>query len=117
RDAVLRLRDLPVLTPGGAQTALGGVARISITDGPPMIKSENARLSGWIYVDARGRDIASVVRDLRARVAREVALPPGVSIAWSGQFEYYEHAMAKLTVVVPATLVIIFVLLYLTFGR
>jgi Cu(I)/Ag(I) efflux system membrane protein CusA/SilA len=117
RDDVQRLRELPVLTPGGAQIPLGSVAHVAIADGPPMIKSENARLSGWIYVDARGRDIASIVRDLRERVAREVTLPPGVSIAWSGQFEYFEHAMAKLKVVVPATIVIIFVLLYLTFGR
>jgi Cu(I)/Ag(I) efflux system membrane protein CusA/SilA len=117
RDDVQRLRDLPVLTPGGAQIPLGSVARVAIADGPPMIKSENARLSGWIYVDARGRDIASVVSDLRERVERNVVLPPGVSIAWSGQFEYFEHAMAKLKVVVPATIVIIFVLLYVTFGR
>ncbi|WP_313920732.1 efflux RND transporter permease subunit, partial [Tahibacter sp.] len=96
---------------------LGGVSRIEISDGPPMIKSENARLSGWIYVDARGRDLASVVHDLRERVARDVVLPAGTSITWSGQFEYFEHAMAKLRVVIPATLLIIFVLLYVTFGR
>jgi Cu(I)/Ag(I) efflux system membrane protein CusA/SilA len=80
-----------------------------------MIRSENARLSGWIYVDVRGRDIASTVADMRARVAREVALPPGVSIAWSGQFEYLERAVAKLELVVPATLVIVFLLIYLIF--
>jgi Cu(I)/Ag(I) efflux system membrane protein CusA/SilA len=117
RDDVQRLRDLPMLTPAGAQIPLGSVAQIGLADGPPMIKSENARLSGWIYVDVRGRDIASVARDLRDRVARQVRLPAGVSIGWSGQFEYFEHAMAKLKVVIPATLVIIFVLLYLTFGR
>ena len=117
RDNVQRLRDLPILTPMGAQIPLGSIAKLAIADGPPMIKSENARLSGWIYVDVRGRDIASIVRDLRARVEREVKLPAGVSVGWSGQFEYFEHAMAKLKVVVPATLVIIFVLLYLTFGR
>jgi Cu(I)/Ag(I) efflux system membrane protein CusA/SilA len=117
RDDVQRVHDLPLLTPMGAQITLGSVARIAISDGPPMIKSENARLSGWIYIDARGRDIASVVRDLRERITHDVELPPGVSIAYSGQFEYFEHAMAKLKVVVPATLVIIFVLLYLTFGR
>jgi Cu(I)/Ag(I) efflux system membrane protein CusA/SilA len=93
------------------------VAQIAIADGPPMIKSEGARLSDWIYVDTRGRDIASVVRDLRERVARDVVLPAGISVSWSGQFEYFEHAMAKLKVVVPATLAIIFVLLYFTFGR
>jgi Cu(I)/Ag(I) efflux system membrane protein CusA/SilA len=82
-----------------------------------MIKSENGRLSGWIYVDARGRDLASVVRDMRERVAHDVTLPAGVSVTWSGQFEFLERAIAKLRIVIPATLVIIFVLLYLTFGR
>ena len=117
RDSVQKLRDLPVLTPAGAQIPLGSVTKIDVVEGPPMIKSENGRLSGWIYVDSHGRDLASVVRDLRERVAREVTLPAGVSVAWSGQFEYLEHAMAKLKVVIPAALVIIFVLLYLTFGR
>lgn len=117
RDSVQELRDLPVQTPAGAQLTLGSVAMIAITDGPPMIRSENARLSGWIYVDARGRDLGSVVDDLRERVSREVVLPAGTSIHWSGQFEYLERAAAKLRVVVPATLAIIFVLLYLTFRR
>jgi Cu(I)/Ag(I) efflux system membrane protein CusA/SilA len=117
RDSVQKLRDLPVLTPAGAQLPLGSVAHIALADGPPMIKSENGRLSGWIYVDARGRDLASVVRDMRERVAREVTLPAGYSVTWSGQFEYLERAVARLKVVIPATLVIIFVLLYITFGR
>ena len=117
RDSVQRLRDLPLVTPAGAQIPLGAVTKIAITDGPPMIKSENARLSGWIYVDARGRDLASVVRDMQNRVAHMVTLPAGISVTWSGQFEYFERAVAKLRIVVPATLVIIFVLLYLTFGR
>jgi Cu(I)/Ag(I) efflux system membrane protein CusA/SilA len=117
RDSVQKLRDLPVLTPSGAQLTLGSVAKIAVTDGPPMIKSENSRLSGWIYVDARGRDLTSVVADMRARVARDVKLPAGVSITWSGQFEYLERAAARLRIVVPATLAIIFVLLYVTFGR
>jgi Cu(I)/Ag(I) efflux system membrane protein CusA/SilA len=117
RDSVQRLRDLPVLTPAGAQIPLAAVTKIAISDGPPMIKSENARLSGWIYVDARGRDLASVVHDMQDRVARMVKLPAGISVGWSGQFEYFERALAKLRVVVPATLVIIFVLLYLTFAR
>jgi Cu(I)/Ag(I) efflux system membrane protein CusA/SilA len=82
-----------------------------------MLKSENARPSGWVYVDVRGRDLASVADDLRAAVAREVKLAPGVSIAYSGQFEYLERANARLKLVVPATLMIIFVLLYLTFRR
>ena len=117
RDSVQKLRDLPLVTTSGAQISLGNVAKVAIGDGPPMIRSENARLSGWIYIDVRGRSLPAVVDDLSARVAREVKLPPGVSVGWSGQFEYYEHAMARLKLVVPATLVIIFVLLYLTFGR
>jgi Cu(I)/Ag(I) efflux system membrane protein CusA/SilA len=117
RDTPERLGALPLLTPMGQQITLGTVARIVVSDGPPMLKSENARPSGWVYVDVRGRDLASVAGDLRAAVAREVRLAPGVSIAYSGQFEYLERANARLKIVVPATLMIIFVLLYLTFRR
>lgn len=117
RDSVQKLRELPVLTARGAQLRLGDVAAIRVSDGPPMLKSENARRSGWVYVDLRGRDLGSAVRDMQRAVAGEVELPAGYSIAWSGQFEYLERAAAKLRVVVPATLAIIFVLLYLTFRR
>jgi len=117
RDSVEKLRQLPILTERGAQIRLGDVAAIKISDGPPMLKSENARLSGWVYVDIRGRDLNSAVKDMQAAVAKEVKLPPGYSITWSGQFEFLERAAAKLKIVVPATLVIIFVLLYLTFKR
>ncbi len=117
RDSVDKLRSLPVLTERGAQIPLAAVADIRITDGPPMLKSENARLSGWVYVDIRGRDLSSAVRDMQRAVAREVKLPPGYSVSWSGQFEYLERATAKMKVVVPFTLLIIFVLLYLTFAR
>jgi Cu(I)/Ag(I) efflux system membrane protein CusA/SilA len=117
RDSLEKLRELPVLTEAGAQIRLGDVAAIRITDGPPMLKSENARLSGWVYVDVRGRDLRSAVREMQQVVAKEVRLPAGYSVSWSGQFEYLERAAAKLKVVVPATLAIIFVLLYLTFGR
>lgn len=117
RDSVEKLRQLPVLTPQGAQIRLGDVSTIRITDGPPMLRSENARLSGWIYVDIRGRDMNSVVRDMQKAVGAKVKLPAGYSVSWSGQFEYMERASAKLKVVVPATLLIIFVLLYLTFKR
>ena len=117
RDSVEKLRQLSLLTEKGAQIRLGDVAEIRIDDGPPMLKSENARLSGWVYVDIRGRDLSSAVRDMQAAVAREVKLPAGYSISWSGQFEYLERATAKLKIVVPATLLIIFVLLYLTFKR
>ncbi|HEY8023452.1 MAG TPA: efflux RND transporter permease subunit [Burkholderiaceae bacterium] len=117
RDSLEKLRELPVLTERGAQIRLGDVAAISITDGPPMLKSENARLSGWVYVDIHGRDLGSAVRDMQRAVATEVKTPPGYSISWSGQFEYLERATAKLKIVVPATLFVIFVLLYLTFKR
>jgi Cu(I)/Ag(I) efflux system membrane protein CusA/SilA len=117
RDSVEKLRQLPVLTERGAQIRLGDVAAIRVNDGPPMLKSENARLSGWVYVDIRGRDLSSAVRDMQQAVAQEVKLPAGYSVSWSGQFEYLERATAKLKVVVPATLLIIFVLLYMTFRR
>src|SRR5206468_1429342 len=117
RDSVEKVRALPVLTERGAQIRLGDLAQIRIADGPPMLKSENARLSSWVYIDLQGRDLSSAVRDMQAAVAKEVKLPPGYAISWSGQFEYLERATAKLKVVVPATLIIILVLLYLTFRR
>jgi Cu(I)/Ag(I) efflux system membrane protein CusA/SilA len=117
RDSLESLRTLPVLTPGGQQITLGTVANVQIVDGPPMLKTENARPSTWVYVDVRGRDLNSVVTDLRKTVARDVKLPPGVSIAYSGQFEYLQRAAERLKFVVPATLAIIFLLLYATFRR
>jgi Cu(I)/Ag(I) efflux system membrane protein CusA/SilA len=117
RDSLTKLRELLVLTASGAQIRLGDVADLSIVDGPPMLRSENARLSGWIYVDIRGRDLRSVVGDMQRAVAQKVKLAAGYSMSWSGQFEYLERATAKLKVVVPATLLIIFVVLYLIFKR
>ena len=117
RDSLEGLRALPILTPNGQQITLGTVAAVTVADGPPMLKTENGRPSTWVYVDVRGRDLASVVEDLRTAVARDVRLSPGVSIAYSGQFEFLERAMARLKLVVPATLLIIFVLLYVIFRR
>ncbi|HEX7272692.1 MAG TPA: efflux RND transporter permease subunit [Casimicrobiaceae bacterium] len=117
RDSIENLRNLPVLTERGAQIRLADVAAVRISDGPPMLKSENARLSGWVYVDIRGRDLLSTVRDMQEAVTKDVRLPPGYSLSWSGQFEYLERAAARLKIVAPATLIIIFVLLYLTFRR
>ncbi|MCJ1886641.1 efflux RND transporter permease subunit [Pseudomonas sp. LA21] len=117
RDSVDALQQLPIYTAQGGQITLGSVARVRISEGPPMLKSENARLSGWVYIDVRDRDLASVVADLRQAVERDVKLAPGMSLSYSGQFEYLERANARLKLVVPATLAIIFVLLYLTFGR
>src|SRR5688572_13925062 len=113
RDSIDDLKSLPFVSDSGAQLTLGSVAQIAISDGPPMLRSENARLSGWIYVDIRGRDLSSVVKDAQQAVAAKVALPAGMSLAWSGQFEYLERANQRLAVVVPFTLRIIFVLLYL----
>ncbi|HEY4083110.1 MAG TPA: efflux RND transporter permease subunit [Burkholderiaceae bacterium] len=115
RDSLERLRQLPFVTEKGATVLLQDVARISIAEGPPMLRSENARLSGWVYVDVRGRDLRSVVTDMQAAVARQVALPAGYAVSWSGQFEYLERATERLKLVVPVTLAIIFVLLYLLF--
>jgi Cu(I)/Ag(I) efflux system membrane protein CusA/SilA len=115
RDSVDKLTVLPIATEAGATTTLGAVADLVVTDGPPQIRSENARLNGWVYVDISGRDLGRYVRQARQLVAARVALPPGYSITWSGQFEYLERATKKLTLVVPVTLAIIFVLLYLTF--
>lgn len=115
RDSLDGLRQLPFVTEKGAQLLLQDVARVSIQDGPPMLRSENARLSGWVYVDVRGRDLRSVVSEMQAVVVKEVRLPAGYSVSWSGQFEYLERATERLKVVVPATLAVIFVLLYLLF--
>ena len=117
RDSTEKIRELPVLTERGAQIRLGDVAAVTIADGPPMLKSENARLSGWVYIDLQGRDLSSAVRDMQAAVAKEIRLPAGYSMSWSGQFEFLERATAKLKIVVPATLLIILILLYLTFRR
>ncbi|MDY7562587.1 efflux RND transporter permease subunit [Pseudomonas sp. CCC3.2] len=117
RDSLGALEQLPIYTPLGSQITLGTVAKIKVSDGPPMLKSENARPSGWVYIDVRGRDIASVVADLRRMVSEQVKLQPGMSLSYSGQFEFLERANARLKLVVPATLLIIFVLLYLTFAR
>src|SRR5206468_5487403 len=117
RDSQEKLRSLPIVTERGQRLVLSDVADIRIADGPPMLRSENARLSGWVYVDIRGRDLRSAVQDMQKAVTAKVKLPPGYSISWSGQFEFLERATAKLKVVVPFTLLIIFVLLYLTFKR
>jgi Cu(I)/Ag(I) efflux system membrane protein CusA/SilA len=117
RDSLEKLRSLPFVTERGQRLVLSDVADLRITDGPPMLRSENARLSGWVYVDIRGRDLRSAVQDMQKAVSAKVKLPPGYSISWSGQFEFLERATARLKVVVPFTLLIIFVLLYLTFKR
>ena len=116
RDSLEKLRSLPIITERGARLTLSDVAELRVTDGPPMLRSENARLSGWVYVDIRGRDLRSAVQDMQRAVADKVKLAPGYSVSWSGQFEFLERATARLKVAIPATLLIIFVLLYLAFN-
>ena len=117
RDSIEKLKTLPFVTERGARLLLGDVADIRISDGPPMLRSENARLSGWVYVDVRGRDLKSAVRAMQQAVRAQVTLTPGYAVSWSGQFEYLERAAARLQAVIPLTLGIIFVLLYMTFKR
>ena len=117
RDSLADLRELPIVTPRGQRLVLGDVARLRITDGPPMLRSENARLAGFVYVDIRDRDLRGAVLDMQRAVAEQVILPAGYSVSWSGQFEFLERASAQLKLVVPFTLLVIFLLLYLTFRR
>jgi Cu(I)/Ag(I) efflux system membrane protein CusA/SilA len=115
RDSLEKLRNLPVVTPAGARIPLAEVADIRIDNGPGMIKTENARLNGWIYIDIEGRDLGSYVQDAQQTVADKVKLPPGYSISWSGQYEFMVRAVERLTTVVPVTLAIIVLLLYMNF--
>jgi Cu(I)/Ag(I) efflux system membrane protein CusA/SilA len=117
RDSVEQLRLLPIVTPNGARIALADVADVSVTDGPPVIKSENARLNGWTYVDISDRDLGSYVAEAQQVVADQIDLPAGYSLAWSGQYEYMVRAKERLSVVGPLTLAIIILLLYLNFRR
>ncbi|MGI9321114.1 MAG: efflux RND transporter permease subunit, partial [Thiogranum sp.] len=117
RDSESKLAELPIQTPAGAQITLGDVADVRIVGGPGVIKSENARLNGWIYVDIQGRDLGSYVEHAKQVVAQQVKLPAGYSLNWSGQYEYMERAKRKLATVVPFTLTIIVLLLYLNFRR
>ncbi|KXS36637.1 MAG: heavy metal efflux pump CzcA [Halomonadaceae bacterium T82-2] len=115
RDSLSDLHNLPIYTPQGSQITLGTVADIHVESGPPMLKSENARLSGLVFVDVRGRDVASVANELRATLGQKLSLPAGMSVSYAGQFEYMERANERLQLVIPVTLMIILVLLYLTF--
>jgi Cu(I)/Ag(I) efflux system membrane protein CusA/SilA len=117
RDSPEKLVNLPILTPSRQQITLGTVADVRIASGPPMLRSENGRPATWVYVDARGRALTDIVGDLQRTIAAKVPLPPGISIAYTGQFEFLQRAMERLKIVVPATLAIIFLLLYLTFRR
>jgi len=117
RDSIEQLKLLPIVTPQGARIALADVADVRVVDGPPAIKSENARLNGWTYVDIIGRDLGSYVAEAQQVVADSVELPTGYSLAWSGQYEYMVRAKERLIVVGPVTLAIIVLLLFLNFRR
>jgi Cu(I)/Ag(I) efflux system membrane protein CusA/SilA len=117
RDSLAALRQLPIVAPGGAQLTLAQVADIQVTAGPTTLKSENGRLATYVYIDTAGRDLGTVVADLQRVVAEQVTLPPGTTLAWSGQFEYLARAMERLKWVVPAALLIIFALIYSVFRR
>ena len=117
RDSIQEIRNLPVVTPSGARITLGEVADIRVEDGPAVIKSENARPNGWTFVDIDGRDLGSYVAEAQKVVAEQVKLPPGYSISWSGQYEYMVRAKKRLSAVVPVTLGIIILLLYMNFRK
>ncbi|MDR9826472.1 efflux RND transporter permease subunit [Vibrio sp. FNV 38] len=117
RNSVVKLQNLPLVTASGARIALADVADIRYEDGPPMIKTENARPNGWVFVDIDGRDLGSYVAQAQQAVSEQLDLPAGYSIAWSGQYEYMERAKERLTMVVPITIAIIMLLLYMSFRR
>ena len=117
RDSIDGLRNLPVVTPSLQQVTLGTLANIRVSEGPPMLRSENGRPVTWIYIDGRGRPLTAIVGDLQRVVSARVKLPPGISVTYTGQFEFLQRAIERLKIVVPATLLIIFLLLYATFRR
>ena len=117
RDSVEQLKLLPIVTSSGGSIVLADVAKIDVVDGPPSIKSENARLTGWTYISLAGTDISSYVQQASALIAKQVQLPSGYSLAWAGQYEYMERAKARLLIVVPLTLLVILFLLYLHFRK
>ena len=117
RDSVDGLRNLPVLTASQQQITLGTVANVTVSDGPPMLRTENGRPVTWIYVDGRGAPLTTIVGNLQHAIDTKVKLPPGISVSFTGQFEFLERAIERLKIVVPATLLIIFALLYATFRR
>ena len=117
RDSVEQLKLLPIVTPQGARIALADVADVKVTEGPPLIKSENARINGWTYIDIAGRDLGSYVADAQRAVSDKIELPAGYSLAWSGQYEYMVRAKERLALVGPVTLAIIVLLLFINFRR
>lgn len=117
RNSLENLRELPIVTAQGARLALADVATVQVVDGPPVIKSENARPSGWLFVDIVGRDLGSYVAEAREVVKQTVDLPPGYALNWTGQYEYLLRAQQRLSVIGPLTLGIVIVLLFFAFRR
>ncbi|MGH8090933.1 MAG: efflux RND transporter permease subunit, partial [Rudaea sp.] len=117
RDSLAALRTLPIVAAGGAQLTLGQVAEIEVQPGPSMLRSEDGRLATYVYVDTAGRDLGAVVADLKRAVAKSASLPAGVAVEWSGQFEYLARATARLTLIVPVVLAIIYLLIWAVFRR
>lgn len=117
RETPEQLKDILVPTPQGQHIPLKELSSIELVDGPPMLRSENARLTGWVFVDIAGRDIGTFVEDAKAQIAKQVKLPAGYSISWSGQFEQLIEAREKLQIAIPAVILIIFILLMLHFQR
>lgn len=115
RDSAEQLKLLPIVTPAGDRIALADVAKVYIDDGPALIKSENARINGWTYISIKGRDLGSYVADAQRAVKEQLTLPAGYSLIWAGQYEYMERAKQRLSIVVPLTVMIIILLLYLNF--
>jgi len=115
RDSVEKLRELAIVTPQGTQIPLSAVADLRVENGPPMIKSENARLNGWVFVDIENVDLGTHVDSAKNAVRDRIELPAGYSLNWSGQYEYMERAKARLSIVLPITLVTIVLLLFLNF--
>ena len=117
RDSVEKLKALTIITERGAAIPLGDIAEVKVADGPSMIKSENARPNVWVYVDIHDRDLGGFVKEAKTIINHELQLPIGYSLSWSGQFEYFERASKRLSYVVPMTLGIIFMMLFLAFRR
>jgi Cu(I)/Ag(I) efflux system membrane protein CusA/SilA len=117
RDSLAALRALPIVAAGGVQLTLGQIADINVQPGPSMLRSEDGRLATYVYVDTDGRDLGALVADLKRAVAESVPLPPGVAVEWSGQFEYLARATARLTLIVPVVLAIIYLLIWVVFRR
>ncbi len=117
RDSLEKIRLLPIVTSLGASIPLETIAKVNISEGPDMIRSENAQLNGWVYLDIVGRDLGSYVKEAQKKVSQQLKLPPGYSLTWSGQYEYLARAKARLEMIAPLTLAIIIFLLYLNFRR